>query len=270
MAKIKFTKMQGAGNDFIVVNEFEKEAVKEGEKKRFTVRACDRHFGVGADGVLFVSRSALKGADAKMRVLNADGSEPEMCGNGIRCVANCLFQEEIVKKKKMKIETLAGIIKPEITNEGLVKVDMGRPVVEKEFDYIFIDGRQIQFTQVSMGNPHTVILVPSISSIDLHSLGPKISSHPHFPNKTNVHFVEIVSRDKVKMITWERGAGATLACGTGACAATTALYTQNKTNPLLTLEVPGGELKTQLETQDSGLKTIYLIGPAEKVFEGSI
>lgn len=270
MAKIKFVKMQGAGNDFIVINEFEKEAVKEEEKKKFAVRACNRHFGIGADGVLFLSKSKVKGANARMRIFNPDGTEPEMCGNGIRCAAKFLFEEELVKKKKMKIETLAGIIKSEITREGLVKVDMGKPVVEKEFDYIFIDGKQIQFTQVSMGNPHSVIIVSSISSVDLHSLGPKISTHPHFPNKTNVHFAEIISRDKVKMITWERGAGATLACGTGACAVTTALYTLNKTNPSLTLQVPGGELKTQLETEDSRLKTIYLTGPVEKVFKGTI
>ncbi|MBI5159648.1 diaminopimelate epimerase [Candidatus Micrarchaeota archaeon] len=271
MARVKFVKMQGAGNDFIVINEFEKEAVKEAKKKEFAVKACDRHYGIGADGVLFVSKSSVEGADARMRIFNPDASEPEMCGNGIRCAAKFLLEEGITEKKQLSIETLAGIIKPEITEEGLVKVDMGKPVIEKLHDYIFIDGKQVDFTQASMGNPHTVIIVDSVKNIDVRTLGKKISEHPRFPKKTNVHFVEIISRDKVKAVTWERGAGATLACGTGACAIATALHAQGKTSEQLTLEVPGGELKTKLETaepQNSQPTKIYLIGPAEKVFEG--
>lgn len=270
VAKIKFVKMQGAGNDFIVISEFKKEVVKEAKKKEFAVKACDRHFGVGADGVLFISKSKVEGADARMRIFNPDASEPEMCGNGIRCAAKFLVEEGIVAKKQLSIETLAGIIRPDITEDGLVKVDMGTPIVEKLHDYIFIDGKQVDFTQASMGNPHTVIIVDKVKNVELKSLGQKISEHTRFPKKTNVHFVEIISREKVKAITWERGAGATLACGTGACAITTALFSLGKTDAELTLEVPGGVLKTKLETENNQPTRIYLIGPAEKVFEGKI
>ncbi|MEM3030662.1 MAG: diaminopimelate epimerase [Candidatus Micrarchaeia archaeon] len=263
--RLKFSKWQGTGNDFIIIDEWAGELVPEKEKKPLAVRLCDRHFGVGADGILFVSKSTK--ASARMRIINNDGSEAEMCGNGIRCVALFLKQKRYVKKSKFTIETLAGIMEPEIKN-GLVRVRMATPRVEGLDEMLFIEDQIIRYAAVNMGNPHAVVFVEDVSNAPLLALGPKIESHPRFPNQTNVHFVQVLSRTQVKAVHWERGAGATLACGTGACAVATAAHLKGKTDSAVEVLVPGGSLHVELEMKNGKPTACFLTGPAQNVFEG--
>ena len=272
-----FSKMHGLGNDFIVIDARGKEDI---DYNSLAKRMCHRHIGVGADGLLLVLDSKL--ADIMMRIINSDGSEAEMCGNGIRCFSKYVFERGIVKKDKFKVETLAGIIEPElILNEyGLVekvKVNMGKPSFKRkdipmqgdpESDAINtsieVDGKEYKITSLLMGVPHTVLFVDDVEKVDIYTLGPKIEKHEVFPRKTNVNFVQVIDKNNIKVRTWERGAGATYACGTGSCASVIASnlngYTERKANVHLyfgTLEI---------EWQDSG--TVFMTGPAEEVFVG--
>ncbi|AEM74469.1 diaminopimelate epimerase [Caldicellulosiruptor acetigenus] len=272
-----FSKMHGLGNDFIVIDARGKEDI---DYNSLAKRMCHRHIGVGADGLLLVLDSKL--ADIRMRIINSDGSEAEMCGNGIRCFSKYVFERGIVKKDKFKVETLAGIIEPElILNEyGLVekvKVNMGKPSFKRkdipmqgdpESDAINtsieVDGKEYKITSLLMGVPHTVLFVDDVEKVDIYTLGPKIEKHEVFPRKTNVNFVQVIDKNNIKVRTWERGAGATYACGTGSCASVIASnlngYTERKANVHLyfgTLEI---------EWQDSG--TVFMTGPAEEVFVG--
>lgn len=272
-----FSKMHGLGNDFIVIDARGKEDI---DYNSLAKRMCHRHIGVGADGILLVLDSKL--ADIRMRIINSDGSEAEMCGNGIRCFSKYVFERGIVKKDKFKVETLAGIIEPElILNEyGLVekvKVNMGKPSFKRkdipmqgdpESDAINtsieVDGKEYKITSLLMGVPHTVLFVDDVEKVDIYTLGPKIEKHEVFPRKTNVNFVQVIDKNNIKVRTWERGAGATYACGTGSCASVIASnlngYTERKANVHLyfgTLEI---------EWQDSG--TVFMTGPAEEVFVG--
>lgn len=276
--KLPFTKMQGCGNDYIYINCFE-ETVKSPEK--LAVRLSDRHFGIGADGVILILPSET--ADARMRMFNADGSEGKMCGNGIRCVAKYVYDHGIAQKSPLTIETLSGIKTLELTvRDGLAvcaKVDMGRPalspaeipvrlggetVISRETE---IAGGRYSITCVSMGNPHAVIFCPEIDSLQLTELGPKFENAPLFPEKVNTEFIEIMDALTLRMRVWERGSGETLACGTGACASVVAAVLNGfcPVNEEITVHLLGGDLQI-CYTGD----TVYMTGSCETVFEGAV
>jgi len=275
---IEFTKYHGLGNDFILIdNRSSLTPVLTPEK---ALQWCDRHFGIGADGVIF-ALPGQNGTDYTMRIFNSDGSEPEMCGNGIRCLAVFLTELEGISRTKDKyhIHTLAGVISPQLTEEGQVKVDMGEPrllageipttLSSTEFQVINqpleLAGKTWDVTCVSMGNPHCITFVEDVAAIDLESIGPKFENHPVFPKKTNTEFIEIVNRNYLKMRVWERGAGITLACGTGACASLVAGVLNDLCDRIATIELPGGPLEIEWSELDN---RIYMTGPAERVFTG--
>ena len=277
---IEFVKYHGLGNDFILIdNRASSEPIVTPEQ---AVKLCDRHFGIGADGVIF----ALPGtndADYTMRIFNSDGSEPEMCGNGIRCFAKFLADLEgstNPSSRQYCIHTLAGIIVPQLTADGQVKVDMGEPRLlaeeipttltaagEKVINQsLEVAGQSWSVTCVSMGNPHCITFVEDVAAIPLEEIGPRFEHHPVFPQRTNTEFIQVVSRDYLKMRVWERGAGITLACGTGACASLVAGVLTGKCDRVATVELPGGCLQIEW-SQDQKL---YMTGPAERVFAGNI
>jgi diaminopimelate epimerase len=274
---MKFTKMHGAGNDYVYVNCFE-ETVPAPEK--LAVEVSRPHFGIGADGLILILPSEV--ADVRMRMFNADGSESEMCGNGIRCVAKYAYDHGIVDKKEIRAETIAGILTLQVfTNDAgkadRVRVMMGKPrllrreipmqgeaegrVVSQELQVL---DRTFQITCVSMGNPHCVIFVPEVENFPVEKYGPPIENNPLFPNRTNVEFVEIISREEVRQRTWERGSGETLACGTGACAVTVAGVLNGLTERRILNHLLGGDL--ELEWAEN--HEVFMTGPAVQVFEG--
>ena len=274
---INFTKYHGLGNDFILIDN------RHTDKTLITpdsaVKWCDRNFGIGADGVIF----ALPGTgqtDYTMRIFNADGSEPEMCGNGIRCLAQFLadLEGDAEIGKTYRIHTLAGTITPRIEGNGLITVDMGYPQLlaaeipttlaasdEKVMNQpLIVAGQSWSVTCVSMGNPHCITYVEDVSAISLVTLGPQFEKHPAFPQRTNTEFIEVVRPNYLKMRVWERGAGATLACGTGACAVVVAGVLVGKNERRCTVELPGGCLEIHW-TED---ERVLMTGPAEMVFAG--
>ena len=276
---IEFTKYQGLGNDFILVdNRSNPEPVGTPEQ---AVKMCDRHFGIGADGVIF-ALPGENGSDYTMRIFNSDGSEPEMCGNGIRCLAAFLVDLEGNKSKsKYHIHTLAGVIIPEIMPDGQIKVDMGLPrllageipttltpkdekVVNQALE---VAGKSWDVTCVSMGNPHCITFIDDVAAIELEKIGPQFETHSAFPQKINTEFVQVIRPDYVKMRVWERGAGITLACGTGACATLVAGVLSGKCDRKATVELPGGCLQIEWSEVD---QKVYMTGPAQKVFTGNI
>jgi diaminopimelate epimerase len=279
-AAIEFTKYQGLGNDFILIDN------RHQATPRITpdqaIQLCDRHFGIGADGVIFVLPGE-RGADYTMRIFNSDGSEPEMCGNGIRCMGRFIAELEGQENQSIvyKIHTLAGAIVPEILADGQVRVDMGEPrLTANEIPTTLPEqGGQVvnqtlrvleqdyQATCVSMGNPHCMIYVEDVAAFPLAELGPKFEHHPAFPQRTNTEFVEVVRPDYVKMCVWERGAGITLACGTGACATVVAGVLTGHNDRVCTVELPGGPL--QIEWSESN-NHVYMTGPATVSFRGSV
>jgi diaminopimelate epimerase len=274
---IEFTKYHGLGNDFILIdNRSSSTPVITPEE---AVKLCDRHFGIGADGVIF----ALPGennTDYTMRIFNSDGSEPEMCGNGIRCFAGFVadLEGESRNKDKYQIHTLAGVITPQLMPDGQVKVDMGLPRLlageipttlanadEKVINVpLQVAGKSWDVTCVSMGNPHCITFVEDVAAISLETIGSQFEHHPAFPQRINTEFVEVVRRDYVKMRVWERGAGITLACGTGACATLVGGVLTGKCDRTATVELPGGLLL--IEWADD--QRLYMTGPFEKVFAG--
>ena len=276
---IEFTKYHGLGNDFILIdNRSSSTPVIAPES---AIKLCDRHFGIGADGVIF----ALPGennTDYTMRIFNSDGSEPEMCGNGIRCFAGFVadLEGEARNKDKYRIHTLGGVITPQLMPDGQVKVDMGLPRLlakeipttitnaeEKVINHTLeVGGKSWDVTCVSTGNPHCITFVDDVAAIPLQAIGPMFEHHAVFPQRINTEFVEVVSRDYVKMRVWERGAGITLACGTGACATLVAGVLTGKCDRAATVELPGGPL--YIEWSDD--QRLYMTGPAEKVFTGMI
>jgi len=274
---LHFTKVQGLGNDFILVNCIEKRLNTE-DFPGIAVKACNRHFGVGADGLVPLFSSEV--ADIKMRIFNSDGSEAEMCGNAIRCAAKYLYEHGIVNKNKIRVETLAGIMAPELIIENgrvdLVRVDMGKPRLDRsEIPMEGPPGRVIdepleaggityKITAVSMGNPHCVVFVPDVKQVPLHVAGPFLENHTIFPRKTNVEFVRVIHRDEVDMRVWERGAGETMACGTGACAVAVASVINGYTSRRLTVHMKAGDLFIEWADDDH----VYMTGPAEEVFTG--
>ena len=272
---MKFTKMQGIGNDYVYVNCFEENIENPPE---LSIAISDRHFGVGSDGLIMIMPSPV--ADARMRIFNADGSEAQMCGNGIRCVAKYLYECGIKKSDRLTIETAAGIKTIELTtasgNVTQVKVEMGIPGLlrneipmlgenEQVIDVpLQVNDTVLNITCVSMGNPHCITFVDDVDSVDLNVTGKAIENHELFPERINAHFVQQISVDKVKMRTWERGSGETLACGTGAVATGVACVLNKLTERVINTQLPGGELTVEW-TEDN--KT-YMTGPAEFVFTG--
>ncbi len=245
-------------------------------------RLCNRNFGIGADGLILVLPSSK--AELKMRIFNSDGSEAQMCGNGIRCFAKYAYENKLVSKVKFTVETLAGIITPELIFKDKeisgIKVDMGIPKLKRREipmegedtptvvdETLKIDSKHIfKITCVSMGNPHCIIFVNDVKSIPVDKIGPKIENHPLFPDKTNVEFIQVLNRKELNFRVWERGVGETLACGTGACAALVAAVLNKKTDRKATIHLPGGDL--DIQWADDGY--VYMTGPAELVFKGEI
>lgn len=271
---LHFTKMQGAGNDFVLLDGFC--ANFTGDYGAMAQKICDRHFGVGADGLVLLSPTPA--ADAEMHIFNPDGSEAEMCGNALRCAALYLYEHKIVSGQTLRIKTKAGTVVPTlIFVEGAVKavkVDLGcpRPVSSPGenqgkagvITYLKVGGEEVRVTCVSLGNPHAVLFVPTVAAAPVSTLGPQIEHHPFFPHRTNVEFVEVLGKTEIKVRVWERGAGETLACGTGACAAVVAGVLDGKMGTQVKVFLPGGELEVEWGEDNH----LYLTGPAEKVFEG--
>jgi diaminopimelate epimerase len=272
---IAFTKMHGLGNDFIVID-CRDEAVSRrlapiGEISK---RLCHRRFGIGADQVLLLHNSDR--ADFGMRIFNADGSEVEMCGNGIRCVAKYIWDRGFSYKDALDVETVAGIIRPEKSGD-LVRVDMGEPVLEgrkipvnhdgqvKDFP-LKIGDREFKITCVSMGNPHAVIAVEDAARFDVAKYGPLIEHDGFFPKRTNVEFIHVIDRGRIRMRVWERGAGETMACGTGASAAAVAANLKGLADRRVAVVLNGGELLIEWREDNH----VYMVGPAVEVFEGSV
>ena len=258
-----FTKYNGLGNDFIFLDG--KDALAVTDLAALARRLCDRYTGIGADGLVLLLPSAI--ADIHMRIINSDGSEAEMCGNASRCVALHLSQTRIPAQKQFTLETLAGLITTEIIDiqKQLVRVNMGT-AKEVEPLTVQVAGKEFAGMCVSMGNPHFVIPVEHVETFPIAQWGPLLETHPAFPHKTNVEFVEVLSQQTVRMRVWERGAGITRACGTGSCATAVACATWGLTEKQITVQLDGGEL--QIAWPDK--KEILMTGPAQKVFEGDI
>ena len=275
---MRFTKMHGLGNDFILIDCMTDTCPPEmGNAEAFSRHLCDRRFGIGADQLLLLYPSET--ADFRMRILNSDGSEVEMCGNGVRCFAKYVWDRDLSDKDVLSIETLAGVVKPEKMGD-MVRVDMGEPALEPEripvrlphasggvVDYpLRIDDREFRITCVSMGNPHAVIVVDDSAVFPVEKYGPLIEVHPVFPKKTNVEFIEIISRREIRMRVWERGAGETMACGTGASAVAVAASLKGLTDRDVTVHLRGGDLSIEWASDNH----VYMTGPAVEVFEGTI
>ncbi|MHB0885418.1 MAG: diaminopimelate epimerase [Bacillota bacterium] len=277
---MRFVKLQGAGNDYLFINGFEVK-IPEEELPELARRMSDRHFGAGADGIILILPS--KKADFRMRMFDADGTEGEMCGNGVRGFAKYVFDRKMSPSKNLAIETGAGLIKTEVIQEDhgravAVRVDMGRPrLARKEIpmsggrpdervldETIEVAGQKMRFAAVSMGNPHAICFVEDIKSVDLPRVGPLIENHELFPRRTNVEFVQVVAPDELIMRVWERGSGITLACGTGASASVVAGALKGLTGRKAIVHVDGGELLVEWGADDH----VYLTGPSVEVFTG--
>ncbi|MEI3390840.1 MAG: diaminopimelate epimerase [Clostridia bacterium] len=278
---MEFVKMHGLGNDYLYIN-----CIKNREPlfpEELAKRLSNRHFGVGADGIILVCNSKI--ADFKMRIFNSDGSRGQMCGNGIRGFAKYVYDYNLIDKNEFKIETLAGIRKVKLNtlNKSItenITVDMGEPILHpvkipvltreeppiKDLK-IVIKNKIFTITCVSMGNPHAIIRLHNLEDINIKEYGPLIENRSEFPKRTNVEFIEIKDRSRIKMKVWERGAGETLACGTGACASTVASVLNGYTERKVVVELLGGELEVEWNEEDSH---VYMTGPATTVFRGRI
>ena len=275
---IKFTKMQGIGNDYVYIDCTKKEL--EEDVHELAKKMSNRHFGVGSDGLILICNSDV--ADFRMRMFNYDGSEAEMCGNGIRCVGKFVYDKGLTDKEVITVETLAGIKKLELNvKDGevrTVKVDMGKPILDPKkipvesnenpttnLELVAAD-RKFKCTCVSMGNPHAITEVDNVSNFDVEKYGKIMEVDEAFPNKANIEFIQVLNPDTIKMRVWERGAGETLACGTGACATAVACYLNNKTSNKVTLQLLGGDLQIEWNQANNH---VYMTGPAKIVFEGT-
>lgn len=280
MKKLKFTKMHGIGNDYIYFNAIDQQI---DDPEELSIKLSDRRFGIGGDGIILVCPSDI--ADAKMRIFNEDGSEAKMCGNGIRCVAKFVYDYGIVPAEKttVAIDTLSGIKTIDLTVENgraiAAKVDMGAPILKPAdipMDYdgeivvdqmLEVDGKTWKVTSVSMGNPHCVIFVDDVDSLDLEKIGPSFENHPVFPDRVNTEFVRVIDEHTLQMRVWERGSGETWACGTGACATVVAACLNGycKKGEDITVHLRGGDLVIRYTD-----KTVMMTGPAATVFEGEV
>lgn len=274
--------MHGIGNDYVYVDGFHEKVT---DPATLAQKVADRHFGIGGDGLILVLPSTK--ADVRMRMFNADGSESEMCGNGVRCVAKYAFDHGLTKNNPLKVETVRGVLPINLTVDNgkavAATVDMGEPILslakvpvlkeklggcwdEQTYDVAVVDAAYTAaMTFVSMGNPHAVIYVDDVTKVDVEKLGPLIEHHAAFPRRINIHWVQVVSDAEVIMRTWERGSGVTLACGTGACAVAVAGVLTGRTSRNLLAHLPGGDLKLEWREAD---KHVYMTGPATEVFSG--
>lgn len=273
---MKFTKMQGCGNDYVYVNGFTENIA---DKPAFVKAVSDRHFGVGGDGAIFINPS--EEADFEMEMYNADGTRAEMCGNGIRCVAKYVYDKGLTDKEQISIVSFGNVKYVDLyVKEGLVssvRVNMGEPILEAEKvpvisamkrsvdEPVTVNGKEYRMTCVSMGNPHAVVFMEDVANLDIASVGSLFENHQVFPNRTNTEFVEVVDRTHVNMRVWERGTGETLACGTGCCATVVAGVLNGLTEEKVTVRVLGGEIEIQWDREEN---LVYMTGPAATVFEG--
>ncbi len=281
---LKFVKMHGLGNDYVVIDIFDSANRNVFDKikdlKSFAKKVCDRHFGIGADGILLVlppKDSKVKGADAVMRIVNADGSEAEMCGNGIRCIAKFIIDSGYSKQTELKIDTLSGI-KKIVASVGMYRVDMGEPnLLRKDIpmngsaaaravnEPLQLKYKQIMVTAVSMGNPHAVIFVDD-TDFDIGEMGSEVEHHVVFPKRTNVEFVHVLNKGEIELRVWERGVGETLACGTGSSASVVACILNEKTGRKVNVHLRGGDLVVEWAKDNH----VYMTGPATYVFSGAV
>lgn len=276
---MEFTKMHGLGNDFLIVYGEQELPTNAAE---LAIKYCDRYFGVGGDGLVYILPSEQ--ADFKMRIINSDGSEAEQCGNAIRCVAKYVYDHGYTQEQNITIETIGAGVQPvslyvEQNKVTKVRVDMGEPILDGlQVPTIFegnpvmkqpieAGGEQFLFTAVSMGNPHSVIYVEDAPTFELSTFGPLLEVHPYFPRKINVEFASVTSRDRVEMRVWERGAGPTLACGTGACATLVSSVLNGYTDRAAWIGLKGGDLYIEWNEEDNH---VYMTGPAEVVYTGVI
>jgi len=273
--KLRFTKMQGLGNDFVVFDAISQQVALDSEQIRFI---ADRHFGIGCDQVLLVEPARSSDTDFHYRIFNADGGEVEQCGNGARCFARFVLDRGLTDKRIIDVGTAKGDIRLFVEDDGRVRVNMGVPrfvpgdipfVAETEADSypIEVDGRTLEIGAVSMGNPHAVLLVDDVTTAEVQSLGPLLERHPRFPNRVNVGFMQIRSRDHIAVRVFERGSGETLACGTGACAAVAVGRRHGLLDEQVTVSLTGGELVISWQGKDN---PVWMSGPAERVFDGII
>lgn len=273
-----FVKMHGLGNDFVFIED------KTGQDKDFTALAramCNRHTGIGADGLIVIVDSRV--ADVRMRIINSDGSEAEMCGNGIRCFAKYVYDNGIIEKKRFTVETPAGIMEPEITvgadnKAELITINMGRPSFNRSEipmegadgrvlnEDLCVDGENWKITSLLMGVPHTVTYVDDVDSVDIEKIGPLFEKHEAFPKHTNINFAQQMDDRTVKVRTWERGAGATLACGTGSCSVAVASFLNGRTGREVDIQLPLGTLHIEYREEDGN---VYMTGPAAVSFTGT-
>lgn len=274
---MEFTKMQGCGNDYVYVDLF-KEKIENPAK--LSIAVSDRHFGIGSDGLITIGPSET--ADFQMHIYNADGSEAEMCGNGVRCVAKYVYDHGLTDQTEITVETGAGIKTLLLTVENKkvsqVRVDMGEPILNPELipveadgdtvidEKIYVDGKEWHMTCVSMGNPHAVVFVEDTDAIELEKYGPQFENHPRFPKRTNVEFVHVISRTEASMRVWERGSAETLACGTGTCASVMACILNHKTENKVLVHLRGGDLTIEYDPKSNH---IFMTGPAVEVFHGT-
>ena len=271
MKTIKITKMQGCVNDFVIVDypEYEKTGMKMDE---LAVKLCDRHYGIGADGMI-IPQTDTETTDLGWYFYNSDGSTAQMCGNGMRCFAKYAYDNKLVKKKAFSVQTLAGVIKPELLENGLIKVNMGKPILEdKKIPFwgerkITALNKEFDITPVSMGNPHCVIITDEDPMELAEKYGPVIEKHEYFPEKTNTEFVKVKSRMEIDMRVYERGCGITLACGTGACASVVACVLNNLTENKVKVNLLGGPVFVEWQgSKDNTQQDIFLIGSANYSF----
>lgn len=273
-----FVKMHGLGNDFVFIED------KTGQDKDYTALAramCNRHTGIGADGLIVIVDSRV--ADVRMRIINSDGSEAEMCGNGIRCFAKYVYDSGIIEKKRFTVETPAGIMEPEITvgadnKAELITINMGRPSFNRSEipmegadgrvlnEDLCVDGENWKITSLLMGVPHTVTYVDDVDSVDIEKIGPLFEKHETFPKHTNINFAQQMDDRTVKVRTWERGAGATLACGTGSCSVAVASFLNGRTGREVDIQLPLGTLHIEYREEDGN---VYMTGPAAVSFTGT-
>lgn len=273
-----FVKMHGLGNDFVFIED------KTGQDKDYTALAramCNRHTGIGADGLIVIVDSRI--ADVRMRIINSDGSEAEMCGNGIRCFAKYVYDSGIIEKKQFTVETPAGIMEPEITvgadnKAELITINMGRPSFNRSEipmegtdgrvlnEDLGVDGENWKITSLLMGVPHTVTYVDDVDSVDIEKIGPLFEKHEAFPKHTNINFAQQMDDRTVKVRTWERGAGATLACGTGSCSVAVASFLNGRTGREVDIQLPLGTLHIEYREEDGN---VYMTGPAAVSFTGT-
>ena len=275
---MKFTKMHGCGNDYVYVNLFEEQLDNPAE---VSIKVSDRHFGIGSDGLITIGPSDK--ADFRMHIYNADGSEAEMCGNGIRCVAKYVYDHHLTDKTEITVETGAGILTlilfPKDGKVEQVRVDMGEPILtpaeipvvadgDKVIDEpIEVGGKTWNMTCVSMGNPHAVVFVDDTANFPLETYGPLFENHERFPKRTNTEFVQIISRTEANMRVWERGSAETWACGTGTCACVMACILNGKTEDKVLVHLRGGDLTIEY---DRSSNHVFMTGPATEVFSGEI